>query len=122
MGYRLKLPPIQRAQKLGLQFEICYAPAIRDKTLRRNTIANAAQLIRLLRGRDVVLSSGADTPFELRGPHDAMNLAILFGLTTQKAAKAISTASRRVLDRGQKNSRHRGVIEITRKDLKEKNV
>ena len=45
-----------------------------DAAARRHLISNAQQLLRLTRGRHVVLSSGARHPMELRGPDDAVNL------------------------------------------------
>ena len=76
LPFRLSLPPIAAAIARGVHFEICYAPALRDSSARRNLISNAQQLLRLTRGRNVVLSSGAERPMELRGPHDVANLCV----------------------------------------------
>jgi len=84
---KLKLTYVKVAQGLGISFEICYAPAIRDSTIRRNTIANSQALVRLLRGRDLILSSGAENSFELRGPADIMNFGKLFGLEVRNMLK-----------------------------------
>ena len=47
--------------------------------------SNAAALARATRGKNIIVSSGARSAFELRSPHDAMNLCTLFGLTMQSA-------------------------------------
>ncbi|GAB5368463.1 hypothetical protein AAMO2058_001321400 [Amorphochlora amoebiformis] len=104
LEYRPKLSFLQKAQKKGISFEICYAPAIRDPTLRRNTIGNAAELIRLLRGRNIILTSGAGHSFELRGPHDVINLGIIFGLKEKNAHQSITSIPKSIMDRASTNS------------------
>lgn len=110
LPFRLRPASLQAAVKRGLHFELCYASALRDEASRRNFFANAtgvefcfpfahcthwrlqtdacthaAALCRATRGRGVILSSGARSAFELRGPYDAMNLGALLGLTEQQA-------------------------------------
>ena len=46
---------------------------------------NCAALCRATRGQGVIISSGARSAFELRGPYDAMNLGMLMGLSEQQA-------------------------------------
>nr|XP_046233558.1 ribonuclease P protein subunit p30 isoform X4 [Scatophagus argus] len=58
----------------GLVFEISYSAAIRDSTMRRYTIANANTLMDTCKGKNVILSSAAQRPLELRGPYDITNL------------------------------------------------
>lgn len=36
-------------------------------------------------GKGIVVSSGARSVWEMRAPHDVMNLSMLFGLTQQQA-------------------------------------
>lgn len=43
-------------------------------------------------GRGIVLSSGAQSAFELRGPPDAINLATLFGLNHRQAKVGVQVA------------------------------
>ena len=82
-----------QAIKRGVFFEICYAQSLdgsRDKfqslansdlwmvavdsIARRHLISNAKQLLRLTRCRNIILSSGARRPMDLRGPADVANL------------------------------------------------
>lgn len=44
-----------------------------------------AALCRAARGRGIIVSSGARSAFELRGPYDVMSLVTLCGLTQQQA-------------------------------------
>lgn len=46
-----------------------------DPTARRNFIANLTNLVRVTRGgKQLVVSSGANSPLDVRGPFDVMNL------------------------------------------------
>ena len=73
----------------GLVLEVAYAPAIRDATFRRFFIANTVALLRATRGKGVLLTSGALTALELRGPGDAAALAALAGLNEAQAREAM---------------------------------
>ena len=42
-------------------------------------------LTRAARGKGIIISSGARSAFELRGPYDVINMATLFGLSEQDA-------------------------------------
>jgi hypothetical protein len=97
MPFTLTADAVKRVLGAGCVFELEYAPAIRDATARRYFIANAAALLRLTRGRGVLLSSGAAHALELRGPHDAAALAALAGLGSEAALAAMSTAVAEVL-------------------------
>ena len=69
--------------------QISYAPALREETARRNFFANALALTRATRGKGIIISSGARSAFELRGPYDVINMATLFGLSEQDAEVVI---------------------------------
>lgn len=67
--------PPSLALERGIHFEFSYAPAIRDATSRRYLFSNVLALIRLTRGRNLVLSSAATKEMELRAPWDTINLS-----------------------------------------------
>lgn len=109
--FRMSLPAVAAAIGRGVHFEICYAPALRDSATRRNIVANAQQLLRLTRGRNIVLSSGALRPMDLRGPHDVANLGIsLLGMSHECAHKAVGSNLANVLMRAQ--LRRRGGLKV----------
>lgn len=100
--FRMSLPAVAAAIGRGVHFEICYAPALGDSATRRNIVANAQQLLRLTRGRNIILSSGALRPMDLRGPHDVANLGIsLLGMSHDCAHKAVGSNLADVLKRAQ---------------------
>lgn len=45
-----------------------------DASNRRNLITNALNLVRVTKGKNIILSSAARRAIELRGPHDVINL------------------------------------------------
>ena len=64
----------------GLMFEINYSDAIRDSTARKNMIANAFQLMRVTKGKNIIISSNARDILELRGSFDVLNLYQFFNV------------------------------------------
>ncbi|XP_059025470.1 ribonuclease P protein subunit p30 isoform X4 [Mustela lutreola] len=94
----------------GVGFELIYSPAIKDSTMRRYTISNALNLMQVCKGKNVILSSAAERPLEIRGPYDVANLGLLFGLSESDAKAAVSTNCRAVLLHGEHCP---GLMELT---------
>ena len=84
LPFKLRPQHLQAAVQRGVHFEVLYAAALRDPMSRRHLFSNAQALTRLLRGRGIVLSSGARVAMELRGPYDVINIGTTFGLTQQQ--------------------------------------
>jgi len=97
MPFFIKSAPVNLAIQRGIVFEIQYSAAIRDAASRKAFITNATQLIKSTRGMNIIISSGAKHAMELRGPYDVMNLSHLFGLSQDKARKAMTETARHVL-------------------------
>lgn len=97
LPFYIKHPQVKLAIERGMSFEIAYSPAIRDDFLRKNVIANALELVRVCKGKNVVVSSGAESVMELRGPYDLVNLGLLFGLKQDQSKASISKNIRSVI-------------------------
>ncbi|KAI9850238.1 MAG: hypothetical protein M1838_005964 [Thelocarpon superellum] len=113
--YHFKHSLCRAATARGIRFEICYAPSIlaTDTAARRNLISNATQLIRATRGRGIVLSSEAPTAVGLRAPIDVINLATVWGLSTDRARQAIETEARAtVVLADMRRTSWRGVVDV----------
>jgi len=102
LPFKLKPALLSAAVKRGIHFEILYSGLLRDPTSRRHLINNSQALTRLLRGRNVILSSGARNAFELRGPADVMALATeLLGFASKEKAKmAMTQGPKDAIDKG----------------------
>ncbi|XP_030424941.1 ribonuclease P protein subunit p30 isoform X2 [Gopherus evgoodei] len=94
----------------GVYFELLYTPAIKDSTMRRYTISNALSLMQICKRKNIIISSAAERPLELRGPYDVANLGLLFGLSESDAKAAISTNCRAVLLHGETRKTAFGVV------------
>ena len=60
--------------KNGAVFEICYSGALRGEDERRNWWTAAKELVRMTKGKGLIVSSGSDQIENLRAPRDAENL------------------------------------------------
>jgi RNase P/RNase MRP subunit p30 len=94
---RLRTPTVRAALARGVAFELCYAPALREPTARRQLFANALAVVRATGGRNIIVSSGAARAFELRGAYDVANLGSLFGLQPAAAKEAVGPRAHAVL-------------------------
>mmetsp|Transcript_130287 Transcript_130287/g.353553 ORF Transcript_130287/g.353553 Transcript_130287/m.353553 type:complete len:274 (-) Transcript_130287:6-827(-) len=100
-----RLPfPLRRATvasflSRGGFFEIEFAPALRDPGRRRQLIAGAEQLLHATRGKNIIITSGARDPMEMRSPHDLANFAAVLGLRGELALRSVADAPRRALQR-----------------------
>ncbi|KAM7374585.1 hypothetical protein PAMP_007232 [Pampus punctatissimus] len=110
LPFFFKRAPVNGATDRGLVFEVSYAAAIRDSTMRRYTISNAVTLMESCRGRNVILSSAAEQPLELRGPYDVANLGLLFGLSDGDAKEAVSSSCRSVVLHAETRKTASGII------------
>ncbi|KAK5037340.1 RNA-binding RNA processing protein rpp1 [Exophiala sideris] len=110
----LKFKTVASALQRGVRFEICYAPGIQhDANARRNLISGAAQLIRATRGRGVILSSEAKNALGVRGPHDVINLAQVWGLGQERGKEALCEEAGKVVRlAGIKRTSFRGVVDV----------
>ncbi|RIA92412.1 RNase P subunit p30-domain-containing protein [Glomus cerebriforme] len=115
MGSRLpfyiKHGPVGLAIERGVYFEICYAPAIRDSASRRQLISNAQSLVRVTRGKNIIISSEAQKAMELRGPYDIVNLGTIMGMNQATAKDCVSTNCRAVVMHAKtRRNTHRAVV------------
>ncbi|XP_029788075.1 ribonuclease P protein subunit p30 isoform X2 [Suricata suricatta] len=111
----LQMLPTATAIDRGVGFELVYSPAIKDSTMRRYTISNALNLMQVCKGKNVIISSAAERPLEIRGPYDVANLGLLFGLTESDARAAVSTNCRAALLHGETRKTAFGIISTVKK-------
>ncbi|KAK9530971.1 hypothetical protein VZT92_012442 [Zoarces viviparus] len=110
LPFFFKRAPVNGAIDRGVVFEVSYSAAIRDSTRRRYTIANAISLMESCKGKNVILSSAAEKPLELRGPYDITNLGLLFGLSDRDAKEAVSSTCRSVVLHAETRKSASGIV------------
>jgi ribonuclease P/MRP protein subunit RPP1 len=75
LPFALNKKLLDEAVERGIFFEIVYSPVIGTVAgARREVFSNTRLFIQYLRGRNLILSSGADTLGQLRGPMDVCNI------------------------------------------------
>ncbi|XP_065527963.1 ribonuclease P protein subunit p30 isoform X1 [Lathamus discolor] len=118
LPFYFRRPPVNMAIDRGIYFELLYTPAIKDSTLRRYTISNAISLMQICKGKNIVISSAAERPLELRGPYDVANLGLLFGLSEGEAKAAVSTNCRATMLHGETRKSACGIVYTVKKPCK----
>merc|ERR1711974_2236 len=79
----VKFKPLdmRKAIRRGIVFEISFASALRSNIARKNIFANATMIFHATAGRGIVLTSGALSVFDMRGPYEVINIGVVLGLS-----------------------------------------
>jgi len=114
LPFQLKHKTVGAALLRGLSFEICYGASITDVRARQNLLQNAASLIRATRGgRGIIVSSEARQALAFRAPNDVINLAVLWGLSSEVARDAVAGRCRVLVRQAEVRRRaFKGVVEV----------
>ena len=109
---------VEEAVKRGLHFELCYDSLLDSSTARREALNGGRALVQCLRGRNLVLSSGADSVAGLRGPQDALCLAQALGLDGTAARNALRSGPLAALKHGeQRQQRYLPMLMLSKADF-----
>jgi len=113
---------VRQAVQRGVKFEILYSPVLRDPSIRRNIIGNALILARICRGKNLVLASGAEAPWQVRAPFDVLNLCGLFGIPSHLRKQCITTTCiSSIMHVGTRKHTFRAAVAIIPKDEEKAN-
>ncbi|GLH15914.1 Ribonuclease P protein subunit p30 [Gryllus bimaculatus] len=88
------------AARRGLYFELLYSPAASDGATRQHVITRGHMYYYFGKSKNVLISSNASVPLQLKGPYDVINIGLLFGLSEEQSKFSISEAGRKVLQHG----------------------
>ncbi|KAI0319990.1 RNase P subunit p30-domain-containing protein [Amylostereum chailletii] len=119
LPFRMKHTVVRTALRNGAVFEINYAGALgADEgadaggggAAKRNWWAAATEVVRVTKGKGVVLSSGAAAEAELRAPRDVGNLTTFAGLAANLAHDAATATPRSLVLRAQTRKTYRAVF------------
>ncbi|XP_057747885.1 protein GAMETOPHYTE DEFECTIVE 1-like [Arachis stenosperma] len=97
LPFKIKQNMVKAAVERGVCFEVSYSGVLTDAEIRRPWIYGAKCLMEWTRRRNVIISSGAPSVNDLRGPCDVANLLSLLGLSKEQAKDAISKNCRNLL-------------------------
>ncbi|KIM38590.1 hypothetical protein M413DRAFT_447795 [Hebeloma cylindrosporum] len=125
LPYHMKHTLIRTAIKNGAVFEINYVGALggeNDSTLveadaaengpnaKRNWWASSRELVRVTKGRSIIVSGGVVNEADLRAPRDVANLISILGLSGDAAHEASSKAPKSLIIRAQTRQTYRAVL------------
>lgn len=114
LGFTLKKTHVGLAFQKGMCFEISYAPCLRSQTCKRSIISNSLHLVHVCKGKNIIISSGALSPLDLRSPEDVINLSLLFGFKTNQAVESIRKTGHVVMTHaGTRKNTGCGFVSIT---------
>lgn len=82
---------ITQAIEKQIMFEISYGPTMEEPGFWKTFLQNAHNLIKLTKGRNIILSSEASDYLYCRTPLDLVAIGMSLGLTKQQAVDSIST-------------------------------
>jgi ribonuclease P/MRP protein subunit RPP1 len=114
LPYHLKHTLIRTAIKNGAAFEIGYAGALGGESesldgsesgagAKRNWWAAAREVVRVTKGKGIIVSGGVSTEADLRAPRDVGNLITLLGLAQNQAHDASTTIPKSLVLRARKS-------------------
>jgi ribonuclease P/MRP protein subunit RPP1 len=112
--FHFKPKPFMTAINRGVMIEICYAQAmVEDSAARRNFISNCLAILRVTKGRGLVLSSEAKGVLGVRAPADVVNLMAVWGLARNRAEESLSVVPRGVVvNERLKRTSFRGIVDV----------
>ncbi|XP_046385304.1 ribonuclease P protein subunit p30 [Ischnura elegans] len=92
--FRISRKMYAMATDRGIYFELMYSPAVHDSNSRKNIISLSHLYHAVGKSQNIIVTSNAESPFDLRGPYDVINLCLIFGMTEELAKRAISDSCR----------------------------
>jgi len=110
LPFRLKHTLIRTALKNGVLFEVNYVGALEGQSERRNWWAGTRELVRVTKGKGILVSSGSEDDASLRAPRDVGNLITLCGIGPNLAHDANTSAAKSLVLRAQTRKTYRAVL------------
>ncbi|KZP26772.1 PHP domain-like protein [Athelia psychrophila] len=121
LPFHLKHTLVRTAIKNGAVFEICYAGALGGDgdaligseggaSAKRNWWAAAREVVRITKGKGIVVSGGVNSETDYRAPRDIGNIISLLGLAQNLAHDASTTIPKSLVLRAQTRKTYRAVL------------
>lgn len=119
MAFYFQKTWIKLAIQRGIQFEIVYAPACLEvPSQRKNFLLNAMALIKLTKGKNIILGSEAASVLYQRSPLDCMSMAKMLGIVNaQDAIATVKGNCRSAMQHAHYRKTFRGVAEVVEAEM-----
>ena len=127
LPFYLRFPTVHAAVERGVHFEVNYSTVFKGTTERTQLLATAIDLVVFTKGKNIIVSSGAEHELDFRGPYDLVNLGLLFNFKEEQSKAAITKNCRAVMfhaeaRRGTERSIISGELLSTNGDLGVENI
>jgi RNase P/RNase MRP subunit p30 len=112
-NFSIKKHLILSAIDKNVFFEILYTGFIKDQTKRSIFIANVLMLLEVTKGKNVIISSGAENYFDHRSPYDIITIfETIFEIDTETVKKMLSENCERVVLKSVQRKYFKTVIDL----------
>lgn len=112
-NFSIKKHLILSAIEKNVFFEILYCGFIKDQTKRSIFIANVLMLLEVTKGRNVIISSGAENYFEHRSPYDIITIfETIFEVDTETVKKMLSENCEKVVLKSMQRKYFKTVLDL----------
>jgi RNase P/RNase MRP subunit p30 len=109
----------QTSADKGMFFEVEYGKFITDNESRSNYISNFILLNNVLKGKNLIISSGAENLFMQRNPEDVMTiLETIFDIKKDQAFKMITENPIKAILKGKQRKLYKTTLDIIKNDNK----
>ena len=116
-SYMSKKKLFQTSADKGMFFEIEYGKFITDNESRSNFISNFILLNNILKGKNLIISSGAENLFMQRNPEDVITiLETIFDIKKDQAFKMITENPIKAVLKGKQRKLFKTTLDIVKKD------
>jgi len=109
LPFRMKHTMVRTALRNGAVFEIPYTSAL-DSAAKRNWWATAREVVRVTKGKGLIVTSGGMDVADIRAPKDIGNLVTFLGLAQNMAHDAATTTPKSLVLRAQTRKTYRAVF------------
>ena len=115
LNFFLQKSCVKLALQRGAVFEINYGQGMLENyaSERKTFLQNAMSIIKLTKGKGIILSSESNNRLFMRSPIDVCSIGKLLGLNDQQARQTITTNCLNVLQHAHYRKTHKGVAQIT---------
>jgi len=98
-------------------FEVTYATGcLENPSTRKAFLQNVIALVKVTKGKNIILSSEASHAIYSRSPVDAMQVGMLAGMKQEAALDAVSTNCEAVFKHAHMRRTFKGAAELVSKD------
>lgn len=103
---------INQAIEKQIQFEVVYSPCLEDPTKRKQFLVNFFNLVKVTKGKNIILSGGTTEELLLRTPTDLVAIGKSVGMSKEQALDAVSKNCDMVKKHSAVRKSYKGAVQL----------